>query len=321
MLNFADRDVSLGDLEAVLAVSECGQFSRAGEVLRRPQPAVSRAVQDVESSVRTKLFNRDSRPVLHTPAGDDFLYELRKAFHFLERAFAAVRTNARAASSALEVGHSVYFDPALLTYLAHVNKLPDAGFSAIYHSSFSTEIVANILAGVWDCGFVLKPAESQGLESIPVMRDQLGLVMPNDHPLARQRSVCLRDMGNERLILPMGNRNPTFHAWFLEHCAAAGFDPKVVQEISHPHEAVVFAGQRVGVALATRATARRTRDNATVFRPFADEKLAMEIQLAMRSGSASTALQAFIAAVLKMKDRMAQKTTAPREPLSKRRIA
>lgn len=321
MLNFADRDVSLGDLEAVLAVSECGQFNRAGEMLRRPQPAVSRAVQDVEFSVQTKLFNRDSRPILHTPGSEDFLYELRKAFHFLERAFAALRTNARAASSALEVGHSAYFDADLLTYLVHANRLPDAGFSAIYHSSFSTEIVANILAGRWDCGFVLKPAESYGLEVVPVMRDQLGLVMANDHPLARQRSVTLRDMGNEHLILPMRDRNPAFRAWFMEHCGAAGLDPKVVQEISHPHEAVVFAGQRVGVALATRATAKRTRDNATVFRPFADEELAMEIQLVMRSGPASSALQSFVAAVLKMKDRVAQKNSVRREPLPMRRSA
>jgi DNA-binding transcriptional LysR family regulator len=310
MRTCADKDVSLGDLEAVLAVSECGQFNRAGEVLGRPQPSVSRAVQDVESSVETALFDRGARPVALTPGSEDFFYELRKGLYYVHRAFGRLRRNRRAADAVVEVGHSSYFDVELLAYLTHVAKASDAGVSTVYHSSFTSEIVANVLGGVWDCGFVLKPAITYDLATIPIMRDRLGVVMASGHSLARQRLVCLRDFEHEPLILPMRQRNPAFREWFLQRCAAAGFHPRIVQEISHPHEAIVFAEKRIGVALATRATAKCPEKDGIVFRPFAEKSLAVEIEMVLRADATSDVLRSYVALVMKMRERIDRRPRA-----------
>lgn len=321
MLTFADRDLSLGDLEAVLAVYESGQFTRAGKILRRPQPSVSHSVQVVESSVRTILFDRGARPVEHTPLGGDFLYELRKGLFFVERAFAKLQTRTRTASAVIEVGHSAYFDTDLLTYLTHLNKALHADFSAVYHSSFTAEIVANVRAGVWDCGFILNPGDTWGLHATSIMRDPLGVLMPSSHPLTRRRSIHLRDVAGESMIVPVRDRNPAFRTWFLENCASAGFVPNVVQEISHPHEAAHLAEHRIGIAIATRATAKQAQRGSIVFRPFADPKLAVEIQLVMRADSVSPTMQAFIDAVLTMKERITQPGHGKREPVAVPRSA
>lgn len=321
MLTFADRDLSLGDLEAVLAVYEYGQFTRAGKMLDRSQPSVSNSVQTVESSVRTLVFDRATRPVEHTPLCGDFLYELRKGIYFVERAFAKLDTRTRLASAIVEVGHSTYFDTDLLTYLTHLNKALHAEFSAVYHSSFTAEIVANVLAGVWDCGFVLSPSETCGLETIPLMRDPLGLLMASTHPLTRKRHIDLQDLAAEPLVVPVRNRNPAFRTWFLESCASAGFAPKIVQEISHPHEAARLAEQRVGLALVTRATAKHAPRGGTTFRSFADLKLAVEIQLVLRAGALQPSLRSFVDAVLTMKERISQGSHARREPVPIRESA
>jgi len=307
MLTFADLDVSLKDLEAVLAVYECRQFTQASEMLGRPQPSVSLSVRHVESSLHTTLFDRSKRPVELMPESADFLYELRKGMYFVLRGVTHLRTRKRASAAVVEVGHSTYFDEDLLTYLTHSSKTPNVGFSAVYHSSFTPEIVAHVLAGIWDCGFVLNPGDTCGLDATPVMRDPLGIVMTGNHPLTRKRFLHLRDIADEPLIAPVRDRNPAFQSWFLEQCAAAGFAPKIVQEITHPHEAVMLAEQRVGVALATRATAKRAPKASTIFRPFADEQLAIEVQLVMRPGPKPPAMQAFAGIVEKMKERIAHR--------------
>jgi DNA-binding transcriptional LysR family regulator len=321
MLTFADRDLSLGDLEAVLAVYEYGQFTRAGKVLDRSQPSVSHSVQTVESSVRALLFDRTTRPIEHTPLSGDFLYELRKGLYFLERAFTKLHTRTRAASAIVEVGHSTYFDTDLLTYLTHLNKALHTEFSAIYHSSFTAEIVANVLAGVWDCGFVLNPGETCGLEVIPLMHDPLGLLIANSHPLTRRRRIDLRDIADEPLIVPVRDRNPAFRTWFLERCAAAGFVPKIVQEISHPHEAARLTEQHVGLSLVTRATAKHAPRGSTVFRPFADSKLAVEVQLVLRAEIAEPSLRSFVDAVLTMRERIVRREPVQSEPVPIRESA
>lgn len=307
MLTFADRDVSLGDLEAVLAVYELRQFTRASEVLGRPQPSISHSVQNVESSLQTALFDRHSRPVELTPESGSFLYELRKGLFFVQRAFSRVKTRKHADSAVIEVGHSSYFDGDLLVYLTHVSKSLKGGFAAVYHSSFTVETVAHVLMGAWDCGFVMKPGETCGLDAVPIMRDPLGILMANTHPLARERVVHLRQIANEPLIAPSRNRNPALRTWLLEQCAAAGFVPSITHEIGHPQEAALLAEQRVGVALATRATARCAQKKAVVFRPFAEPQLAIEIQLIMRPGPKPPPLLAFVQVIERMKERIGQK--------------
>src|SRR5271168_417123 len=200
MLTLADRDITLEDLESVLTVSECGTFSRAGEALRRTQPAITRSVQNVEKSVETRLLNRAARPTAPTPAGEDFAYEVRRGLFFITRGLRKARCMGRGLNAKLEVGHTTYLDPAIVTYLSNIARSPNVGFSALYHSSSSAEIVANVRAGVWDCGFIVSPASASDLETMPILNDPLCAVMPNDHPLARKRTVQLRDLEDQRLI-------------------------------------------------------------------------------------------------------------------------
>lgn len=73
-------------------------------------------------------------------------------------------------------------------------------------------------------------------------------------------------------------------------------------------KAALLAEQRVGVALATRATARCAQNRAIVFRPFAEQQLAIEIQLIVRPGPKPPALLAFVHVIERMKERIERKT-------------
>jgi DNA-binding transcriptional LysR family regulator len=304
MLTLADRDISLEDLESVLTVSECGTFSRAGEALRRTQPAITRSVQNVEKSVETRLLNRAARPTVPTPAGEDFAYEVRRGLYFITRGLRKARCMGRGQHSKLEIGHSTYLDPAIVAYLSNVARSPNVGFSALYHSSWSAEIVANVRAGIWDCGFVVSPASTFDLELKPILRDPLCVVMSSNHLLARKKTVQLRDLLNQRLILPARDRNAEFRSWFVGRCHQIGVTPVIVQEVAHPHEGVMLAAAQIGLALTTQSTARTMRKGSTVWRRLGDEGMAVEIQFVSRRDAGSPALDAFIHAVTNLQRRI-----------------
>jgi DNA-binding transcriptional LysR family regulator len=300
MLTFADRDVSLEDLETVLTVSEYGTFSRAGEILNRSQPAVTRSVQAVEEALETVLLDRTNRPASLTLAGEDFRYEARKGLYFIMRGFRKARCAGRGENSTLEVGHSTYLDPAVVTYLSNIAKAPNVGFSAVYHSSWSAEIVANVQAGVWDCGFVVSPISTLDLESIPILRDPLCLVMATNHVLAHKRVVQLKDLYNQRLILPSRDRNAAFRSWLVERCERAGVTPRIIQEVSHPHEGILLAAENIGIAITNQSAAETMRRGSAVWRRLSDEDMAMEIQFVVHREARSQALTAFIHAIEKL---------------------
>ena len=305
MLTFADRDLSLEDLESVLAVSECGTFSGAGDALRRTQPAITRSVQNVEKSVETRLLNRAARPTIPTPAGEDFAYDVRRGLFFITRGLRKARCMGRSQNSKLEVGHTTYLEPAIVTYLSNIARAPNIGFSALYHSSWSAEIVANVRAGVWDCGFVVSPASTFDLESMPILKDPLCVVMASDHSLARKKTVQLKDLLNQRLILPARERNLEFRSWFIARCNQVGVKPMIVQEVAHPHEGVLLAAAKIGLAITNLSTARTMRKGSTVWRRLSDEDMAVEIQFVLRREARSQALIAFINAVTRLRGRIA----------------
>lgn len=306
MLTFADRDVSLEDLETVLTVSECGQFTRAGEMLHRSQPAITRSVQTVEQALETTLLDRTARPASLTPAGEDFRYEARRGLYFIMRGLRKARCIGRCETSKLEIGHSTYLDSAIVAYLSNIATSPNVGFSAVYHSSWSAEIVANVRAGVWDCGFVVSPASTLDLAHMPILKDPLCVVMTSNHPLARKKTVQLEDLYNQRLILPARDRNVAFRSWFIERCERAGVAPKIVQEVTHPHEGVLLAAENIGLAITNQSTARTMRKGFTVWRRLNDEGMAVEIQFVLRRGARSKALAEFTNAVATLQRRISR---------------
>jgi DNA-binding transcriptional LysR family regulator len=315
MLTLSDRDVSLEDLETVLTVSEYGTFRGAGEVLRRSQPAVSRSVQAVEEALETQLVDRATRPASLTPAGEDFRYEMRKGLYFIERGFRKARAIGRGENALLEVAHSTYLDPSVVAYLSNLTRAPSVGFTAIYHSSWSAEIVANVQAGVWDCGFVISPVPTLDLDAAPVLRDPLCVVMASRHPLAHKKTVQLKDLYNQRLILPSRDRNPAFRSWLMERCERAGLLPRIVQEVTHPHEGILLAAENIGVAITNQSAAEAMRKGTAAWRRLGEEGMAMEIQFVARRGARSQALAAFAEMVEKLK-RVQARQTRGKPPVS-----
>jgi DNA-binding transcriptional LysR family regulator len=187
----------------------------------------------------------------------------------------------------------------------NIGNRPDARFSAVFHSSSTAEVIANVSAGIWHCGFVVSHADLRGLRCVPVADDPLGIVMEKGHRLARKRSLRIEDIQNEPLILPSKERNPGFRTWLLEQCAISRVKPRIVQEVSNPYEGSILASQGVGIALTVASSAKHLPKGTTlVFRPFLKGALDSEMQLVFPKGLRVPAVLAFVRVATRMVRRM-----------------
>lgn len=296
--------VSIEDIETALKVIECKHFTRVGTKMHKDQTTVSRCIKRVERELGAELIDRHAHPVRPTRAGILFLYWGRKSLHALERGVNEIHRTKETNHSVLQVGYTSYLDLDLLAYIQHVASAPDAGFTHNEHSSSTSEIISFVLAGRWDCGFIINPAASDGLAGIPVYQEPFGLVMASDHPLARKRKIGVCDLRGVPLILPSLERNMGFRSWFVERCAAEDVRLKVAHEVSNPHEAGFLASQRVGLALMPKSASNNLRKGGTVFRPFSAEDLYAEIQLVFRDEPQTPRLASFVKATLRMRERL-----------------
>jgi DNA-binding transcriptional LysR family regulator len=288
----------------VVVVAEELNFTAAAERLHIAQPALSRAIRQLEDEIGFLLFVRSTRRVALTEAGREFVYEARKALHYSERVSEVVRRKKIQAAHKLVIGYPPQFD---IRFLADLEKTKIPGvidLQVVTKGSFTVEILSNIPNGELDAGIVLMPPgyrERTSLRKISLHHYPIEVAVLKTHSLARKKVLTLTDIRDEKLIIPKREKNPVLFEWFEKRCRSAGFSPNVCEAID-PHEygKMILYGEGIGMGagLSTTCPVHRLPENIVV-RRFREPDLVIETAFVFGERFRSGALKAFPAAVQK----------------------
>lgn len=206
------------DLEVFVVVAEKGSFSAAARSLRRSQPSVSERVARLEEKLGVQLFDRRRRGVSVTGAGRVVLDHAR-AILSRERALRdAVASLGSRIEGRLSIGASSIPSVHLLPgALARFLKLhPDLRPSV--HSASSRQVIDRLLAGVDELALVGEKPELPQLEGRRLCEDELLLVLPVGHPLARRSTIRPADLIGQPLLLREtgSGTQGAMEGWFAE---------------------------------------------------------------------------------------------------------
>jgi DNA-binding transcriptional LysR family regulator len=92
--------------------------------------------------------------------------------------------------------------------------------------------------------------EQTVLDWVLIQSGGLGVVMPIDHPLARRKSLALFELSNENyIVVPRSSSSPGYGPLFTL-CQQAGFQPKIVQEVSSVASQLNLISVGMGIGLA-----------------------------------------------------------------------
>ena len=181
--------MELRHLRYFVAVAEELNFTRAAARLHTSQPSLSQQIRQLEAAVGVRLLERSRQHVALTSAGRIFLREAKEILARVEHAGRLAKQAADGRAGDLSVGTFPAADvrilPALRPILAA--HLPD--LRLVLHSKYAVEPVAGLLAGTLDAAFVRGPIESGELQSRELLREQIVMMLPAHHPLARRKRV------------------------------------------------------------------------------------------------------------------------------------
>ncbi|PZF81331.1 LysR family transcriptional regulator [Jiangella anatolica] len=214
--------MELRQLAYFVAVADEGGFARAAETLRVGQPAVSQQLRKLERELGVTLFERTTRRVRLSAAGDRLLAEARAVLAAAERTRRLAAELAGA--GALRLGTSPApgrWLPDLLAALA--TRAPEL------RVQLSTVRLADRLdavrSGGLDAALVRDVATAPGLELLELWTDPVVVALPAGHPLAAHETVELSDLGALPVRLAEPRANPPFHRLMTTAFQAAGVDP------------------------------------------------------------------------------------------------
>ncbi|REJ16900.1 MAG: LysR family transcriptional regulator [Paenibacillaceae bacterium] len=237
--------MELLQLQYFRTVARMEHMTRAAQELRIAQPALSKTIARLEDDVGVPLFDRQNGRIRLNAFGRAFLHKVDAALTLLEEAKQEV-----AELAGLEQG-SIRISTSTLTVLTEpirefLNLHPNVNMQ-ITHVSSQEEMAASIESGEADIGFSVMPADGDGVAQARVMSEELFLVVPRKHRLAKRTAVRLADAAGEPFV---GYKEgfvvqETNEALFRQ----AGIAPRIVCRVDEPAAILSLVRAGLGVAL------------------------------------------------------------------------
>lgn len=241
-------------LDALVVLAEELHFGRAAERLGIAQPQLSLAIRRIEQRSGVIAFTR--RPAVSlTPAGAALVAMAER----VRREVASGIEDARAVAAG-RLGHvSLGFTgAALFTPIGQwlrTFQQDNPGVQLTLREGASGPVLRQMEAGGLDVVITREAATAPGSISHRLADDEILLVLPSGHFLAERPSLSLRELGDEPVIFFSRFGAPHYFDRIMRACNAAGWYPRVVQEVDSWGATLALVRSGFGITLGTAALA------------------------------------------------------------------
>jgi DNA-binding transcriptional LysR family regulator len=287
-------------LETFLEVARHTSFSRAAEKRFRTQPAISSQIRSLEEEVGAKLFDRSGGKVSLTAAGKAFQKYVEETLDARKAMLVALAEMERIPRGEIIVGAN---EGTCLHILPEVfagfkKEYPDVSVN-IKRSDYA-KILESVIDNSVDFGVVSLPVTDQRLTVVLIHRDELIIIVPPRHPLAKLKSATIADVARFPLVVPKaGHTRDAIENLFHER----RLKPNYTMELDSSELLKRFVAADVGVGFIARSNIEEdVRARSLVAIPMADAQVRRDLALVFRRDKAlSRAALAFIDIAVKHK--------------------
>lgn len=249
--------MDLRHLRYFQAVAEEQSFSSAARRLHIAQPALSRAVQELEHELEMKLIDRSRRNFTLTPAGAVLLTETSLILERLEESIRRVKRTAQGEEGELRLG---YIGPPTQPFLGRLlheyrRRFPKV---SVHLEERTPERVWEMVAKGRLSVALTRPLPGQGekaLSTLLLRKEPLGIVVPESHALAKKKSIPWKTLASEPLILLARREGVGLHDEILAACRDAGFTPRIAHSPSLMDTVLRYVEAGAGIGIATDSVA------------------------------------------------------------------
>jgi len=240
--------VELKELEHFIAVVEYRGFSKAASNIYVSQPTLSKSVKKLEQTLDVILFERSTRSLQLTDAGELVYEKALKIMHAKEELQTALDDLLHEPSGEINIGIPPVIGTLFFPIIAKKfhQRYPRISLQLIEHGAKRIEYL--IEAGEVDVGIVVLPVQEEAFSIYPITTEPFKLYVPPNHQLAKQSKVHLRELKNEPFIL--FNKEFSLHDLIINQCKTVGkFTPKIAYKSAQWDVITELVSAGLGVTL------------------------------------------------------------------------
>jgi len=280
-------------LRYFVAVAQLSSFSRAAERCFVSQPSLSQQIQKLERGLGQRLFERLGRQVRLTGAGQVLLERATAILAALDDAERRIRESGAQTGGRLVVGAIPTIAPYLLPPVLKrfIRDFP------LVEVTVDEEVTARLIEAVataeLDLAVLALPVPDDRLKVEPLFTEPLLLTVDRRHRLAKQRSITLDDIRDERFVVL--REMHCLGEQVLSFCRAHGCQPQVACRSAQiaTIQSMIAAGQ--GISILPEMARAADRDRSRVYRQLQGDGLTRTIAvIAHRHRVPSAAAEKFL---------------------------
>jgi DNA-binding transcriptional LysR family regulator len=282
-----------------LAVAEYLNFSKAAQQLHIAQPPLSRQIRQLEDDLGVALFVRNKRHVKLTKAGQVFLLEARKLVVQAGHATEAARHAQKGESGIVRIGIASGLGGVVGRVVGeHCRRFPAVNIEC--KDIFSTVQNDLLRKSDIDVGFMRPPVDQVNLNCELLFEEDFVVILPSAHRLTKRKSLRLKDVADEPLIIFDRSFSSGLHDKILGLYSRQGLTPHFAVTHVEAHEeagAVMVASGRAIFIGAGAIVTRSVSGIELACVPLNEADAKIEVYMSWRKNEESPVLLSFLDSV------------------------
>ncbi len=288
-------NVELRHLRYFVAVAEELHFGRAARRLHIAQPPLSQQIRKLEETIGHALFQRTSRNVRLTAAGEELFKRAQQTLRKVVEDVDNTRRVGRGEVGLLTVG---FIASSMLTVFPQMLSSYRRQFSEVelrLREFYTSGLLRALRDGTADIGFTRDAgSDEDGVRTEVLLPEPYIAVVPVHHSLARRSSLRVSDLRGESFVLFSPSVGQSAWDKVERLCRQGGFRPRVVQEAPHWLSILRLVSAGLGVTIAPACVAG-IADNQVRCLRLRDAKIFSHLELAYRENSLTELTSTFLA--------------------------
>lgn len=242
--------MELRDINSFIEVANHKSFTKAAAHSYLTQPSLSKAIKKLEEELHVELFDRSTRHLRLTDAGQIVYQQGQKALAALSELDVLLEELMDVTAGTIKIGIPPLIGTLFFPDIARRfnQKYPKVSLEL---TELGAKLIRQLVEdGQVDLGIVVMSANEKKFNIYPFIQDEFVLYIHEDHPLAHKQSISLSELRDERFIL--FSKDFTLHDHVIQACENHGFTPTISYQSSQWDLIVGLVSSKLGIALLPR---------------------------------------------------------------------
>lgn len=229
-------------------LAQTQHYTQAAELLNISQPSLSHAIDEIEREIKMPLFEKQGRNIRLTKYGQMFYEDINSGLNEIKDGIKKMQTLSHRDTGTIDLGFiytlGSYYIPNLIKSFLKDN--PTINFNL--KQGTSNTIVDLLESEELDIGFCSYVEDRKDINYIPILKEEMVLIVSNKHPLASKKSIDLTTLSKDEPWIIYSNRSglrPYLNQIFSE----LEIEPKIRCEIEEDNAALGLVDINYGIAL------------------------------------------------------------------------